>query len=81
MPCMPVVLIIVIGWLYVTILAAATEPNIVAGIMTFAFFGALPCGLIIYFAGSKVRRERRRYQEMLAERQAAEAGDKPAPKP
>lgn len=78
---MPVVLIIVIGWLYVTILAAATEPNIVAGLLTFAFFGALPCGLILYFAGSRVRRERRRYQEMLAERQAAEADGNSEPKP
>lgn len=78
---MPVVLIIVIGWLYVTILAAATEPNIVAGVLTFTFFGAIPCGLIIYFAGSRVRRERRRYQEMLAERQAEQQAAEDEGKP
>ncbi len=65
---MPVTLIIVIGWLYVATLAAFTEPSVVGGIMTFLLFGALPCGLILYFAGSKVRRQRRRYQEMMAER-------------
>jgi hypothetical protein len=53
-------MIIVIGWLYVTIL--------VAGIFSFLFYGALPCGLIIYFSGSKIRRERRKYKEMMAER-------------
>jgi len=67
---MPVTLIIVIGWLYVATLAAFTEPSVVGGIMTFLLFGALPCGLILYFAGSKVRRQRRRYQEMMAERTA-----------
>ncbi len=60
--------IMVIGWLYVTILVAATEPTVVAGLISFLFYGALPCGLILYFAGSKVRRQRRRYQEKMAER-------------
>ncbi len=66
-------LIIVIGWLYVTLLIAANEPSIIAGILSFAFYGALPCGLILYFAGSKVRRERRRFKEMQAAKNAAEA--------
>ncbi|MCK6413566.1 MAG: hypothetical protein L6Q55_14260 [Azonexus sp.] len=59
-------LIIVIGWLYVTILVAANEPSLLAGILSFMFYGALPCGLILYFAGSKIRRERRRHRELLA---------------
>lgn len=67
---MSVTLIVVIGWLYVATLAAFTEPSVVGGIMTFLLFGALPCGLILYFAGSKVRRQRRHYQEMMAERAA-----------
>lgn len=67
---MPFAMIIVIGWLYVTILIAANEPSVVAGIVSFAFYGALPCGLILYFAGSKIRRQRRRHRELLADRQA-----------
>lgn len=67
---MPLTLIIVIGWLYVTILVAANEPNIVTGIISFLFYGALPCGLLLYFAGSKVRRQRRKYRETMAERNA-----------
>ncbi len=72
---MSLTLIIVIAWLYVTILVAANEPTVVAGIVSFLFYGALPCGLLLYFAGSKVRRQRRRFQEMMAEkaRQADES--------
>lgn len=67
---MSLTIIIVIGWLYVTILIAANEPSLVAGIVSFLFYGALPCGLLLYFAGSKVRRERQKYKEMMAERNA-----------
>ena len=62
---MSLTLIIVIGWLYVTILVAANEPTVISGIVSFLFYGALPCGLLLYFAGS---RERRRFKEMMAER-------------
>lgn len=65
---MPYALIIVIGWLYATILVAANETGFVAGIVSFLFYGALPCGLIIYFSGTKLRRQRRQYREMMAEK-------------
>lgn len=67
---MSLTIIIVIGWLYVTLLVAANEPTVIAGIISFLFYGALPCGLFIYFAGSKVRRQRRRYLESLADQSA-----------
>ena len=69
---MPLALIVVIGWLYVTILVAANEASVVAGIISFLFYGALPCGLILYFAGAKVRRQRQRYRELLARQQAGD---------
>ena len=65
---MPLALIIVIGWLYVTVLVAANEPTIVSGIISFLFYGALPCGIILYLSGSKIRRQRQRYREMMAEK-------------
>ncbi|MCH2220088.1 MAG: hypothetical protein MK097_07170 [Dechloromonas sp.] len=65
---MSLVLIIVIGWLYVTVLVAANEPTVISGIISFLFYGALPCGLLLYFAGSRVRRERQRFKEMMAEK-------------
>ena len=71
---MPLAMIIVIGWLYVTILVAASEPSLVAGILSFLFYGALPSGLILYFSTSRVRRERRKYREMMAEKAGRETG-------
>lgn len=65
---MSLVLIIVIGWLYVTVLVAANEPTVISGIISFLFYGALPCGLLLYFAGSRVRRERQRFKETMAEK-------------
>lgn len=70
---MSLTLIIVIGWLYVTILVAANEPTIISGIISFLFYGALPCGLLLYFAGSRVRRERQRFREMMAEKNRQDA--------
>jgi hypothetical protein len=56
--------IVAIGWIYVVGLMAATEPSLVAGIMTFFGYCVLPLSLLFYFAGSKRRRERR---EMAAQ--------------
>ena len=58
--------IIAIGWLYVTLLVAANEVTFVAGIISFAFYGLLPCSLLIWLSGSRVRRERRKYRESMA---------------
>ncbi|HOT98585.1 MAG TPA: hypothetical protein PKZ83_15760 [bacterium] len=60
---MSIAIIIVIGWLYVTILVAANEPSVVAGIISFLFYGALPCGIIIYLSSSRIRRQRAHFRE------------------
>ena len=73
--------IIAIGWLYVTLLVAANEATIVAGIISFLFYGALPCGLIVYFAGSKVRRQRQRYLALRAEQGASRPAAEHQPSP
>jgi hypothetical protein len=44
--------ILAIGWMYVVTLMAATEPSIVAGIMTFLFYGMLPLSLVLYLTGA-----------------------------
>ena len=49
--------IVVIGWLYVTTLMALTEGTVVAGILTFLFYGVLPAALLTWlFAGRGRRR-------------------------
>ena len=60
--------IVAIGWLYVTVLVALNEPTVVSAIISFLFYGLLPCGLLLWMAGRKVRRQRRRYQELLADK-------------
>jgi hypothetical protein len=55
--------IIPIGWMYVVTLMAATETNFVAGVVTFLFYGALPCSVLVYLLGTKSRRLKRHAQE------------------
>lgn len=62
--------IIAIGWLYVTVLLAASEPNFIIGVLSFLIYGLLPCGILLWISGSKVRRQRRAYQESLADQRA-----------
>jgi membrane protein implicated in regulation of membrane protease activity len=50
--------IVAIAWIYVVVLMAATEPTVVAGIMTFAFYCALPLSILFYITGARRRRQR-----------------------
>ena len=52
--------IIAIGWLWVAFMMAITERSIVAGVMTFVFYGFLPCALLIYILATPARRRRAR---------------------
>lgn len=65
--------LIVIAWLYVTLLmglaeAFSTQGSVLGAIITFLLYGVLPMSLVIYLMGTPLRRKTR--QE--AERQAAE---------
>lgn len=51
--------IVAIGWLWVVLMMAVTESNLVAGILTFTFYGLLPCALLIWLLGTSARRQRR----------------------
>ena len=51
--------IVAIGWMYVVILMAATEPSVVGGIMTFFGYGVLPLSIVLYLANARKRRQRR----------------------
>lgn len=54
--------IIVIAWLYVVILMAATEKSVAAGLLTFTFYGLVPCALLLWILGVKHRRHYRNKQ-------------------
>lgn len=60
--------IIAIAWLYVTVLMAATEKTITAGILTFTFYGLIPCALLLWLFGIK----HRHYKRSLAKKKKDE---------
>jgi len=51
--------IVAIAWLYVTLMMALTEPSITAGVLTFTFYGLLPCALLMWVIGTPQRRRKR----------------------
>lgn len=54
--------IIAIAWLYVTVLMAATEKSVTAGLLTFTFYGLLPCALLLWLLGVRHRQRYRKNQ-------------------
>ena len=51
--------IVAIGWIYVTLLMALTEPSITAGVLSFGFYGVLPLLLFLWLVGTPQRRRGR----------------------
>ncbi len=51
--------IIVIAWLYVIVLMAATEKTMVAGLLTLIFYGLAPVALFVWIFGTPGRRRAR----------------------
>jgi hypothetical protein len=70
--------IVAIGWMYVVTLMAATEPSVVAGIMTFLFYGILPLSLVFYLTGAW-RGHARRRRARKREAQHSKRGSAPGP--
>lgn len=56
--------LIVIAWLYVTLLmglaeAFSTQGTVLGAIITFLFYGVLPMALVVYVMGTPLRRKER----------------------
>jgi hypothetical protein len=62
--------IVAIAWLYVALLLAATQPSLFTGVASFLFYGLLPMSIALWISGSKVRRQRARHKELLANQRA-----------
>jgi hypothetical protein len=60
--------VIAMGWLYVIILMAATETTVVAGLLTFVFYGLAPLALFLWLFGTP---QRRRNKAKLPDQDAA----------
>lgn len=50
--------IVAVGWIYVVLMMALTEPSIVGGVMTFVFYGLFPLAIVLWLAGTPERRRR-----------------------
>ena len=48
--------VVAIAWLYVTLMMALTEHSITAGVLTFTFYGLLPCALLLWIVGTSQRK-------------------------
>jgi hypothetical protein len=60
--------LIVIAWLYVTLLMAlaeafSTQGTVLGAIVTFLLYGVLPMSLVVYLVGTPLRRKEIRRQE------------------
>jgi predicted membrane channel-forming protein YqfA (hemolysin III family) len=75
---MPVIFLVIIGWLYVALMAAvaeATSPagSVVGAIFTFVLYGAGPVALVAYILATPARKRAIRAREQ-AEQVAPAAG-------
>ncbi|MFU2489850.1 hypothetical protein [Thauera sp. WH-1] len=66
--------LIPIAWLYVAILVAISEDTIVAGVLTFIFWGLAPLALFMWIFGTPARRRRQREREAVDCNDRAETG-------
>lgn len=57
--------IILSAWLYVTVLMSVAETSLVAGVLTFVFYGLLPASLFWWLLGG-----RRQFRELKRQREA-----------
>jgi len=67
--------LIVIAWLYVTLLMAlaeafSTQGSVLGAIITFVFYGLLPMALVVYLMGTPLRRKAIRQREEQARQDA-----------
>ena len=64
--------LVLIAWLYVALMVAATEPNLVASVLSFFFYGLVPAAIIAYIGTSGQRKKRRRLKELAGEHDSAQ---------
>lgn len=69
--------IVAIAWLYVTLMMALTEPGITRGVLTFVFYGLLPCALLLWLAGTPRRRRAQQSAEIAKQGLGEPDGDNP----
>lgn len=74
--------LIVIAWLYVTLLMALAEAfssqgSVLGALITFVFYGLLPMGLVVYLVGTPLRRRDIQRREQQNRQQSTPSAVKP----
>ena len=72
-----VLILVVIAWLYVTLMMAVAEASaingsLLGGIITFVLYGLLPVSIIVYIFSTPVRKRMRKMREEQSQRQWSE---------
>ncbi|MCX7153904.1 MAG: hypothetical protein NT115_15720 [Proteobacteria bacterium] len=58
--------LVAIAWIFVTLCMAVTEKSVVAGLLTFFFYGLAPLALLLWIAGTPQRRRNRENAASMA---------------
>jgi cytochrome c biogenesis protein CcdA len=73
--------LVAIAWLYVTLLMAAAERNVVSGVMTFMIYGLGPLALFLWLFGTPQRARVRALRALQQARRDDQAAGEDAPPP
>lgn len=73
--------LVAIAWLYVTLLMAAAERNVVSGVMTFVIYGLAPLALFLWLFGTPQRARFRALREQQRARRDEQAAEEEGPPP
>lgn len=68
---------VAIGWLWVVFMMAIAEKSAVAGVMTFIFYGLVPCAVLLYLLNKHAGKRR----QHLADKRAREAAQQQEAQP
>lgn len=63
--------IVAIAWIYVVLMMSITEQSVIAGIMTFVFYGLAPLALFLWIFGTPARRRSAHRKALLAQAEAS----------
>ena len=69
-------LIIAIAWMYVVVLMAATQPTLLAAVLTLLGYGLFPLAIVLYLVATPARRRRALAKQAAENAERTEAGER-----
>jgi hypothetical protein len=66
---------VAIGWLWVAFMMAISEKSAVAGVMTFVFYGLVPCAVLLYILNKHAGKRRQHLADKRAREAQVQAGE------